>query len=87
MESFADQVCAEQGLRRATFFELATLMGFHYFAEEQVDIAIIETGMGGRWDATNVIYPLCSVITHIDMDHMEFLGDSLREIAGESRDH
>lgn len=83
MESFADQFCAEQSLRRATFFELATLIGFHYFAEEQVDIAIIETGMGGRWDATNVIYPLCSVITHIDMDHMEFLGDTLREIAGE----
>ena len=83
MESFADQVCAEQGLRRATFFELATLMGFHYFAEEHVDIAIIETGMGGRWDATNVIYPLCSVVTHIDMDHMEFLGETLREIAGE----
>jgi dihydrofolate synthase/folylpolyglutamate synthase len=83
METFADEVCATQQIRRATFFELATLIGFHYFAQEEVDVAIIETGMGGRWDATNVIYPLCSVITHIDMDHTEFLGETLSEIAAE----
>ena len=65
-----------------TFFEVATAMGLIYFAREKVDIAVIEVGMGGRLDATNVIRPEVSVITNISFDHQAFLGTSLREIAG-----
>ena len=68
-------------------FELSTLIAFQFFADEQVDVAIIETGMGGRWDATNVVYPLCSVITKIGIDHVDFLGDTLEAIAGEEGRH
>ena len=66
-----------------TFFEFTTTMAFAYFAEENVDIAVIETGMGGRFDSTNVIKPLVSVITPIDYDHKEFLGDDISAIANE----
>lgn len=66
-----------------SFFEITVAMAFAVFAEEEVDIAIIETGMGGRLDSTNVITPLLSVITNIGYDHMDFLGESLAEIAGE----
>ena len=66
-----------------TFFEVTTAMAFTYFAEEGVDIAVIEVGMGGRLDSTNVITPLVSVITNIELEHTEFLGTTLREIAGE----
>ena len=52
LEAHSDAACEELGLRRATFFELSTLIAFQFFADEQVDVAIIETGMGGRWDAT-----------------------------------
>ena len=83
LEAHSDTACEELGLRRATFFELSTLIAFQFFADEQVDVAIIETGMGGRWDATNVVYPLCSVITKIGIDHTDFLGDTLKAIAGE----
>ncbi|MBN2684544.1 MAG: bifunctional folylpolyglutamate synthase/dihydrofolate synthase [Pontiellaceae bacterium] len=83
MEQVADAVEAATGLRGATFFEISTAIAFQYFADEQVDIAIIETGMGGRWDATNVVIPLLSVITHIDIDHTHFLGDSIEQIAAE----
>jgi dihydrofolate synthase/folylpolyglutamate synthase len=69
--------------RPATFFEISTAIAFQYFADEQVDIAIIETGMGGRWDATNVVIPLISAITHIDIDHTNFLGDTIEQIASE----
>ena len=68
---------------RLSFFELTVAMAFDTFAKEQIDIAVIEVGMGGRLDATNVIYPLLSVITNIAFDHMEFLGDTLAKIAGE----
>ena len=57
-------------------------MAFDYFHDQRVDIAIIETGLGGRLDSTNVIYPELSVITNIGMDHMNLLGDSLEKIAG-----
>ncbi|MBN2704771.1 MAG: bifunctional folylpolyglutamate synthase/dihydrofolate synthase [Pontiellaceae bacterium] len=83
MEQAADAVEAATGLRGATFFEISTAIAFQYFADEQVDIAIVETGMGGRWDATNVVIPLLSVITHIDIDHTNFLGDSIEKIAAE----
>jgi dihydrofolate synthase / folylpolyglutamate synthase len=66
-----------------TFFEVTTAMAFQYFAERRVDVAVIETGLGGRLDATNVVEPLVSVITSIDMDHMEYLGTTLEQIAGE----
>jgi len=66
-----------------SFFELTVAMAFDYFARQKVDIAIIETGLGGRFDSTNVITPELSVITHIGMDHMNLLGDTLEKIAGE----
>ena len=66
-----------------SFFEMTVGLAFEYFREQQVDIAIIETGMGGRLDSTNIITPLVSVITNIGMDHMQFLGDTEAAIAGE----
>jgi dihydrofolate synthase / folylpolyglutamate synthase len=66
-----------------SFFEITVAMAFDYFRQEQVDIAIIETGLGGRLDSTNVIHPMVSVITSIGMDHMNLLGDNLEAIAGE----
>ena len=66
-----------------SFFEITTAIAFDYFAREQVDVAVIEVGMGGRLDSTNVIRPLASVITNISWDHAQFLGDTLEKIAGE----
>ena len=66
-----------------SFFELTTAMAFKYFAEQYVDIAVIEVGLGGRLDCTNIITPLLSVITNISFDHTGFLGDTLAKIAGE----
>lgn len=66
-----------------TFFEVVTAMAFLYFRQMKIDWAVIETGMGGRLDATNIIMPEVSVITSIGMDHSEFLGRTLQEIAGE----
>lgn len=66
-----------------TFFEFTTTMAFTYFAEKNIDIAVVETGMGGRLDSTNVIKPLISVITPIDYDHKEFLGNDISAIANE----
>lgn len=83
LEQAAEAVESSTGLRPATFFEISTAIAFQYFADEQVDIAVIETGMGGRWDATNVVIPLLSVITRIDIDHVNFLGDTLAKIAAE----
>lgn len=66
-----------------SFFEMTVGLAFDYFAKVQVDVAIIEVGMGGRLDATNVITPLLSVITNIGYDHTQFLGDTLAKIATE----
>ena len=66
-----------------SFFELTVAMAFDYFAQQQVDYAVIETGLGGRLDSTNVITPILSVITNIGYDHQNMLGDTLAEIAGE----
>lgn len=66
-----------------SFFELTVVMSFDYFARQQTDIAVIEVGMGGRLDSTNVITPLLSVITNIGLDHTAVLGNTLGEIAGE----
>jgi dihydrofolate synthase/folylpolyglutamate synthase len=68
---------------KPSFFEMTVGMAFWYFAKERVDIAVIEVGMGGRLDSTNVISPDMSVITNIGYDHMQFLGDTLPLIAGE----
>lgn len=66
-----------------SFFELTVAMAFDYFASRKVDVAVIEVGLGGRLDSTNVITPVLSVITNISFDHMQFLGNTLPEIAGE----
>jgi dihydrofolate synthase/folylpolyglutamate synthase len=66
-----------------SFFEITTALAFHYFAEEKVDIAVIEVGMGGRLDSTNVVHPVVTAITSISKDHMQFLGDTLELIAKE----
>ncbi len=66
-----------------SFFEISVAMAFYYFQQQEVDIAVIETGLGGRLDSTNVLDPLMSVITNIGFDHMNFLGDTLPLIAGE----
>ncbi len=71
------------GVRPLSFFEMTVGMAFDYFAREQVDIAVIEVGMGGRLDSTNVITPELSIITNIGLDHTQFLGDTLEKIAGE----
>nr|WP_299385300.1 folylpolyglutamate synthase/dihydrofolate synthase family protein [Allomuricauda sp.] len=64
-----------------SFFEMTVGMAFHYFAEEKVDIAIIEVGLGGQWDSTNIIVPEVSLITNIGLDHTHILGDTLEKIA------
>lgn len=66
-----------------SFFELATMMAYCYFAAEHVDVAVIEVGLGGRLDSTNIITPEISIITNISFDHMQFLGDTLPQIAAE----
>lgn len=68
---------------KPSFFELTTVMAFDYFARNNVDVAVIEVGMGGRLDSTNVVYPELSVITNISFDHQAYLGNTLPEIAGE----
>lgn len=69
--------------QQPSFFELATMMGFCYFADQRVDVAVIEVGLGGRLDSTNIICPELSIITNISLDHTQFLGDTLPQIAAE----
>ena len=68
---------------RATFFEATTCVAFLYFADEKVDVAVIETGLGGRLDATNVLRPIVSVVTNVSLEHTELLGKTVRAIARE----
>ena len=68
---------------KLSFFEMTVGLAFDYFAREQVDIAVVEVGMGGRLDSTNIITPLLSIITNIGLDHTQFLGDTLDKIAVE----
>jgi dihydrofolate synthase / folylpolyglutamate synthase len=68
---------------KPTYFELITLIGFQYFLDTKIDYAVVEVGLGGRLDSTNIINPLVSVITHIGYDHVHLLGNSLAEIASE----
>ena len=69
--------------QQASFFEIAIAMSFEYFAQQKVDIAVIETGLGGRLDSTNIIKPELAVITNIGLEHTQFLGDTLEKIAFE----
>ena len=69
--------------QQATFFEATTALAFAYFADQQVDIAVIETGLGGRLDATNLVHPLVTIITSISEDHQQYLGSTLPQIAFE----
>lgn len=66
-----------------SFFELTSTMAFRFFADSGVDVAVIETGLGGRLDSTNIVTPVLSVITNVSFDHTEFLGDTLPQIAAE----
>ena len=68
---------------KPSFFEITVVMAFQYFADSEVDIAIVETGLGGRLDSTNILSPILSIITNISYDHQQFLGDTLPEIATE----
>lgn len=79
VEKHEELIEAEQ----PSFFELTCLMAFQFFAEQEVDFALIEVGLGGRLDSTNIITPLVSAITSIGFDHKDILGDTLPEIAGE----
>ena len=80
---FIEKNKAEFEKMELSFFEMTVGMAFDYFSNEKVDIAIIEVGMGGRLDSTNLIIPELSVITNIGLDHVQFLGDTLEKIAGE----
>lgn len=81
--SFTQQIDPMISKISPSFFEITVAMAFQYFADNMVDIAVIETGLGGRLDSTNVIIPEISVITNIGWDHMNLLGDTLDAIAGE----
>lgn len=83
---FVEYIEAHQSViqkNKASYFEIMTLLAFLYFRDEKVDIAILETGLGGRLDATNVIHPELSLITDISFDHTKTLGKTLKQIAGE----
>ena len=80
---FTEGARAQIAQLRPSFFELTTLMAFCYFRDQQVDYAIIEVGMGGRLDSTNIISPILSIITGISLDHTQYLGDTLAKIAYE----
>jgi len=73
----------KQELEQPSFFEVVTALALVYFAQEQVELAILEVGMGGRWDATNIGNSLLSVITNVSLDHTDYLGDTVAEIARE----
>lgn len=85
MASFLEDIFfqMETHKRNLTFFEVMTLLCFLYFRKNKVDVAVIEVGMGGRLDATNIIKPLLSIITSIGYDHKQYLGNSLEEISCE----
>ena len=81
--NFVDRHKAEMERLQLSFFEMTTAMAFDYFAQSDVEVAVIETGLGGRLDATNIVQPVISVITNIGLEHTEYLGDSLPKIARE----
>lgn len=81
--SFVEKIKPAIEAIHPSFFEVTVAMAFNYFAEKNVEVAVIETGLGGRLDSTNVIRPLLSLITNIGFDHQAILGETLEEIAGE----
>ncbi len=83
VDGHAQEMTARSGAQAITFFEFTTALAFEYFKREQVDIVVLETGMGGRLDATNVIAPLISVITGVSLEHTDYLGNDLQSIAAE----
>ena len=83
VEEAALRIQQRDGLRDVTFFEFTTALAFHWFREQNVQVAVVETGMGGRLDATNVVTPVVSVITSIGLDHQAYLGNTLEQIAAE----
>jgi len=84
MQAVIEELLAEGKLRaHPTYFESVTALAFEIFAREHVDFGVVEVGLGGRLDATNIVTPVVSIITRIDFDHENFLGHSLREIAAE----
>ncbi len=78
-----DRFKAMKSSLKPSFFEFTTIMAFEWFARNEVDIAVIETGLGGRLDTTNIITPILSIITNISLDHTALLGDTLEKIASE----
>src|SRR4051812_33827018 len=84
VDDVARELVANGALKmHPSFFEMMTAMAFVYFADAKIDIAVLEVGMGGRLDATNVVEPLLSIITDIALDHQQFLGNTITEIARE----
>lgn len=83
VEAYEAVHAVDLGKRKATFFEINTAMAFYHFSREKVDWAIIETGMGGRFDATNVITPQVSVITNLSIEHTDYLGSTIKDLAKE----
>lgn len=80
---YADEIRSVVSARGLTFFEAATVLAFHAFARERVEVQVVEVGLGGRLDATNVLEPAACAITNVALDHAEFLGDTLPAIARE----
>ncbi|WP_315280301.1 folylpolyglutamate synthase/dihydrofolate synthase family protein [Kocuria carniphila] len=76
-----DTELSERGEPRLTFFEVLTVLAFAVFADEPVDVMVLEVGIGGSWDATNVVDAAVSIVTPVDLDHTEMLGDTLQDIA------
>lgn len=83
IQSYEQIKQVQQGRREPTFFEFTTAMALFEFGQQKVEWAVVETGMGGRLDATNVIQPTLSIITNVSVEHREYLGRTIREIAGE----
>jgi dihydrofolate synthase / folylpolyglutamate synthase len=84
VQALTEELLASGKLRaHPTYFECVTAMAFEYFAQQRVEFGVFEVGLGGRLDSTNILTPVVSIITRIDFDHENFLGHSLREIAGE----
>ncbi len=81
--SFVEKHSNIINLLKPSFFEMTTAMAFDYFARQNVDVAVIETGLGGRLDSTNIILPVLSIITNIGYDHMDLLGNTFEKVAGE----
>src|SRR2546427_12928431 len=83
MQPAIHAMTAARAIDHPTFFEVTTAMAFEYFRERKVDVAVIEVGMGGRMDETNVVDGLVSVVTRVDLEHTEHLGRTVSRIARE----